>query len=379
MKLKVLHVHPHFTTPSGAGRFVMEVSKGLAKHGWQSNLVTQYVGAPWKRQGAIDVVVELGGPLPSSPVHWYKWPKWTSGVGKAVHDLSPDVVLAHAFPANWWAMNAKHRFGDTPLVWMCHEPSAFVHNLDHIRGLSPLMRTLATGARPFTQRIDRRLARNVNAWIANSKWTQREIQRIYGAVAAVAYPGVEQGPPGSSDRKDFLTAARWSRFKRLDILLEAFAHYVKKTAAPIRLRVAGDGPDLGRCSRLAKRLGIENQVVFLGEVDADILRQEYRSCLAFVMASSREPFGIVAAEAMAAGAPVIVPSNSGAAELIDDGITGFLAGDATVAELSAAFDRTLGRGHELRSMGEAARTTTQALTWDACAASVDRVMRSTLS
>jgi glycosyltransferase involved in cell wall biosynthesis len=85
------------------------------------------------------------------------------------------------------------------------------------------------------------------------------------------------------------------------------------SAAPhVRLAIVGDGPDRRALERLAARLGLADRVRFVGHVPrADVMRF-VNAAAAVVFTGLREEGGIALAEAMLAGAPVIVLAHGGA-------------------------------------------------------------------
>jgi glycosyltransferase involved in cell wall biosynthesis len=137
----------------------------------------------------------------------------------------------------------------------------------------------------------------------------------------------------------FVTAMRLSRKKRPARLLRAFATACRLVngVPPMRLLLAGDGPDRVALSRLAASLGIADRVELLGQLSRDELRQLHARADAFVLPSERESFGLAALEARAAGLPVIAMLASGARDFIQQGVNGLLARDER--ELAGAIGR----------------------------------------
>jgi glycosyltransferase involved in cell wall biosynthesis len=103
-----------------------------------------------------------------------------------------------------------------------------------------------------------------------------------------------------------------------------------------RMRIAGDGPERSRLEALARRLGVERRVDFLGWVDDPAAF--WASCDVAVVPSHQwiESFGLAAVEAMACGRPVIATRNGGLAELVADGETGFLVPPGDLGALGGA-------------------------------------------
>ena len=137
----------------------------------------------------------------------------------------------------------------------------------------------------------------------------------------------------------FVSAMRLSRKKRAATLLRAFAEACRFVgdAPPLRLIIAGDGPDRVALTRYAAELGVASRVELPGQLSREALRRLYARADCFVLPSERESFGIAALEARAAGLPVIAMLASGARDFIRQGVEGLLARDE--AELTRAIGR----------------------------------------
>ena len=109
--------------------------------------------------------------------------------------------------------------------------------------------------------------------------------------------------------------------KRVPWLLRAFDLATRGTSATLTL--VGDGPDQRTCRELARDLKIGNRVRFLGERDA--LPELLAQADVFALSSSEESFGLSALEAMSCGTPVVATRVGGVSEVVDDGVSGFLA------------------------------------------------------
>ena len=109
--------------------------------------------------------------------------------------------------------------------------------------------------------------------------------------------------------------------KRARDVVEVFAKVA--SAIDCRLILIGDGPELPVARELAEQLGVLDRVTFVGVVDrvapllaaADLL----------LLPSSSESFGLGALEAMASGVPVIASDIGGIPEVVEHGVTGYLA------------------------------------------------------
>ncbi len=125
---------------------------------------------------------------------------------------------------------------------------------------------------------------------------------------------------------DVLYVGRLSRHKRIDLLIKAVS-LVKEDIPDIKCGIIGDGPEMVELTRLAEELKIEENVAFLGFLDAEEeVIAGMKSSKVFVLPSTREGFGISVLEANACGLPaVVVDSKKNAAvSLIKEGVNGTL-------------------------------------------------------
>lgn len=100
-----------------------------------------------------------------------------------------------------------------------------------------------------------------------------------------------------------LTVSRLAEEKNVDVLLQALALTKDEN---LHLVIAGDGPQREELQRRAYDLDVHLRTKFIGIVPRERLPDVYASCDAFVFASTSETQGLVQAEAMASGLPLIV-------------------------------------------------------------------------
>jgi len=125
-----------------------------------------------------------------------------------------------------------------------------------------------------------------------------------------------------------MTVARLEKVKGVEYLIKAFdelrSNLSKEKFDPFKLSIIGDGSERKNLEGLAKELGLENKVKFLGEIPNDNIPGYLAEADCFVLPSLREGFGIAILEAQAAGVPVVGSKAGGIKELIEDGKTGLL-------------------------------------------------------
>jgi D-inositol-3-phosphate glycosyltransferase len=140
-----------------------------------------------------------------------------------------------------------------------------------------------------------------------------------------------------ADAAVLLFVGRIQRLKGIEVLLRAAAELTTSgnLGRPLRVLIVGGAPaggatsrpeqrELARLRTLAARLGLQQSVSFVGAVEQSELPAYYQAANATVMPSSYESFGLVAAESMACGTPVVASRVGGLRTLVDDGASGFL-------------------------------------------------------
>jgi len=196
-------------------------------------------------------------------------------------------------------------------ICYCHTPMRYIWDLqseylnDKMLGSGPkgiMVRTLLN----YLRKWDTSTSKDVDYFISNSYYIRERIKRIYKRDAEVIYPPVDIASFKISDKRDtfFITVSRMVPYKRVDLIVRAFA----MTGLP--LIVVGDGPELRKIKRLARR-----NIEFMGFLRDDILRIYLQRARAFVYAAE-EDFGIAPVEAQACGIPVIAFGKGGVRETV---------------------------------------------------------------
>jgi N-acetyl-alpha-D-glucosaminyl L-malate synthase BshA len=130
--------------------------------------------------------------------------------------------------------------------------------------------------------------------------------------------------------KILIHASNFRKVKRVNDVVDIF-NAVRKEI-PAKLLMVGDGPERPTVEEMARHLGIEEDVRFLGK------QEQMEDILAvsdvFVLPSEYESFGLAALEAMAAHCVVISTNAGGLGEINIDGETGFMAAVGDVATMS---------------------------------------------
>lgn len=327
----IIYLHPHFTLPGGAGKFVLETGKLLKKRGYEIIVVSikadDKIIINYKKYIKF---IDIGGSLSSSIWFWLLFPISYFKVARILNRQKDFILFPQVFPANWWGFIYKKFHPKIKLVWMCQEPSAFIHSKRWIEALpSKLKINLAKILNPLLSSIDKSLAPNVDLVFANSNYTRDSARAIYHYAEnkiETLYLGVDLSkyrPDKRIQRKNqIITVGRLTKFKEIDKIIEMIKALSNRKIVA-KLVIIGEGEEKKNLINLSRELKLSKKIKFTGQISDDDLIHYYQESKILILNSKQEPFGLVAVEAMATGTPVIVNSSGGVAEIVKSGETGF--------------------------------------------------------
>lgn len=241
--------------------------------------------------------------------------------------------------------------------------------------------------------IEGRVMRAVERVIVGSEFARRQASAELGVPAekfAVVPYGVDRalatGPKpealarrlGVADSPVALFLGSLEPRKNLAFLLDVWQEVVR-ARADARLIVAGGGPLLGELRARARAIGVEPSVVFTGHVPAAEKLDYYRLADMLVFPSTMEGFGLVVAEAMSCGLPVLISNRGSLPELIVPAAGGLVADPTDRDAFVRGILTLLGDATIRRRFGTANRERVERLfRWDVCAAATARVYEEVL-
>ena len=251
-------------------------------------------------------------------------------IGAVLRSWRADAVLSWMSKAHLYAAPAAAGL-NLPSVWFQHGMPSRTDPIDRLVALLPTGAVLTP-------------SRTVAA--AQSELSPNRPVRV-------AYPGVaapEEVDPEDRDGKSPLRGlpiargapvvglvARLQRWKGVHVLLEALPAVLRQHPETHAVIVGGDHPlEPGYRSYLegvVERLGLRGRVHFAGYQANP--GSWMVACDVVVHASDREPFGLVVLEAMALGKPLVAGAEGGPAEIIRDGVEGFLVSYGDSSRLAA--------------------------------------------
>lgn len=262
--------------------------------------------------------------------------------------------------------NAKMNLEIFPMVYnylMTCEPFDIIHSHDaYLANISvaikrifnlPMVSTIHALTASIQNHLDsnrRFLINNSNTTILVSKQMKDQIKYRFGVIQSklsIIHNGVSgeftrQLLHKKNDRKckekTITFCGRLAPLKGCDILISAFSRLLVKIDSDFKLKllIIGDGQSKNGLEALVEKLNIEEYVEFVGYKASNEVREILQKSLLHIVPSLEEPFGIVALEAMAEGAPVIATSVGGLMEFVKDKCNGVLVPPNNVEALANA-------------------------------------------
>ncbi|MEI8237906.1 MAG: glycosyltransferase family 4 protein [Actinomycetota bacterium] len=297
-------------------------------------------------------------------------------------DWRPDVVHAHDWLVAWAADTLKTLF-DAPLVATIHATERGRHG-GH----------LPPGLPGEINSVEWWLTYQAREVIACSRFMVREVVEGFELPSAKVHlvpngididlwTGLAAAPARSIDQHNGSSplVIAWGRIqyeKGFQVLARAMAR-LRHEVPGIRCVIAGRGTYLPELQTHIDVEGVSDIVQLAGFVPDDELRSLLREAACVVIPSLYEPFGIVALEGMAAGAPTIVARTGGLAEIVEGTGAGVLFEPGNHHELADRIAEVIAdptAAERLRVEADALLRSTY--TWDAIAQATAEVYRITV-
>ncbi len=234
---------------------------------------------------------------------------------KAVESLNVKSYKVIVSSSHAVAKGIKKKKGQIHVCY-CHTPMRYIWDLyeDYLHGLPKFKRPFFKLTTHYLRKWDIETNKNVDIFIANSRFVAERIKRIYNREAIVIYPPVnlEQFPLYKGKKEDFFifVGRLVNIYKRVDLVIKAF------NKLKLKLIVVGDGPDKPYLQSIA-----ESNIEFVGWKKGKELTNLMQKARALIIPSV-DDFGIVAVEAQACGTPVIAYKKGGVTETLIEGETG---------------------------------------------------------
>jgi glycosyltransferase involved in cell wall biosynthesis len=338
-------------TVGGAERWYRNLAERLAAEG---HAVTYLTLRQWERGASLDldrrVRVVSAGPRMALYTGGRRriLPALVFGLGVFAHLLRRagdyDVVHTNATPFfSLLAAGAVRPLARFALVVDWHEVWSLSYWHEYLGRLGGSVAYLV-------QRICARLPQRAFCFSRLHAARLRQ-QGLRGEVSVLEgeYAGSLDAPIATAAEPLVVFAGRLIPEKRAPLAVAAFARAASRIGG-LRGEFYGDGPEREALLRAIEEQGVGEIAIAPGFVEASTIDAALRRALCMLSTSRREGYGMVVVEAAARGTPSIVVAgeDNAATELIEQGVNGFVAASADVAEIAAAIVRVHEAGMALR-------------------------------
>ena len=281
---------------------------------------------------------------------------WTLAMGHSMiraglsADFMPDIVHAHDWLVAHPAV-ALAEFFDVPIVSTMHATEAGRHS-GWITGSTSRQ----------VHALESWFARESDSLIACSASMSDEITTLFGPLVAdvhIIRNGIDSTRWPFANRVQrrgpgrLLYVGRLEYEKGIHDLIAALPR-IRRTHPGTTLTIAGDGTQLDWLVEQTRRHRVVKATTFVGHFDHSRLLGALHDADAVVLPSHYEPFGIVALEAAAAGAPLVTSNVGGLGEAVINGVTGISFAPRDIAGLATAVRQVLDDPEAARSRAVAA-------------------------
>ena len=217
----------------------------------------------------------------------------------------PDIIHVHSMLyAGYVAQTIKIKYG-IPYVVTEHS-TAFARSLIPLDEISSLKQVVSNAKVCIA--VSEEFSSLLNKLFETQKWT------YIPNIVSDEFISFEK-TLDAEEYFTFINVCFLEKKKRIDLLISSFAKAFKDNKK-VRLKIGGDGILMSELKILAKELGVESQVIFLGKLSRQQVKEEMALSNAFVLSSEYETFGVVLVEALALGKPVIATKCGGPESIV---------------------------------------------------------------
>lgn len=280
-------------------------------------------GAEFHAQGLLKAIRMEGydADIITAPFHFGPASKvsqsmryWENQSFEYFDSIKVDLVICLKFPTYL----LQH---DNKVLWLLHQYRSVYDLWDLNKNSGYKSSFLDKINRLKIRRKDTKYIREIKRRFTNSQNVSNRLLK-YNKIDSIPlyHPPYFSPSPGPYEPFIFCPS-RLEPLKRQSLLLDA----LRISKSSIKVIFAGAGSDFGFLRDKAKRLGVTNRVVWLGEISDDSMLYHYKNCLAVFFGPLDEDYGYVTLEAMQAAKPVITCTDSGGPlEFVDHNETGFV-------------------------------------------------------
>lgn len=302
---------------------------------------------------------------------------YVASVLKAIARFKPDVVNMHYLFPGALALRAIRRFTNVPVLL------SLVSRTDVLHGENVLYKWHPRFIKKTLSRASAITA--LTPYMMGSIGEEFNIGIIPYGVDVKRFSGAEQSADIrkrldlSPDTKLLFTLQRLQKVKRVDFLVQSFSYLVEQ-GQNVALVIGGKGPEEENLKRQVDGLGIADRVSFTGYISEKALPEYFSTADLFLFSSASETFGIVLAQALAAGKPVVALDSTCVAEVIKHDYNGIILNVDYPARFASAVEELLDNEEKYAAFAANARATAvEKYNWDVISSRYEKLLQGLVS
>lgn len=352
--LRIVQVSPYsWDVPGGVQVHVRDLAAHLRERGHVVQIL-----APGRHRGRRDDAWIVGRAVPvrgnGSVARISFGPQVASVVSRAVREARPDIIHVHEPLVPSVSMHAVLQ-AKVPVV------ATFHSNVGRDRTSSLWFRLAVPMVRPVWNRLAQRIAVSEAAHDSvTSRMGDGDLRIVPNGVDVQRFASAR--PASLAKGRHLLFVGRLEERKGFRIAVDAFGQ-LARAYPDLRMLVIGDGSERNTVDSLAD--DVRGRVEMLGRVDDDRLASYLKAADLYIgPATGGESFGIVLAEAMAAGRPIVASDISGYRDVARNGTEALLVPPGDASALAAGVRRVLDDPALAKSLGDAGAARAREYDWD---------------
>ena len=341
-----------YPTYGGSGVVATELGKALAQRGHQIHFISYSL--PVRLENIVGDVFFHEVEMSQYPL--FDFPLYTDSLASKMIDVAKyhdlDILHVHyAIPHATSAYIAKQILSPTKDIKVI----TTLHGTDvTLVGLEPSFLPLVKFSIEQSDYVT-----SVSRFLQMKTYTmynvEKDIQVIPNFVDINRFRRTENSQfrsrYSSEGEKVIVHVSNFRTVKRVPDVVRIFD--IIRKSIPSKLLLVGDGPDRSESERLARELGIFDDIRFLGKQTR--LPEILSAADLMLMPSQSESFGLSALEAMSCSVPVVSSSTGGLPELVVHGETGYIAELGDVQRMARYAMELLGDDRKLELFRQNAR------------------------
>ncbi len=369
--------HEYYPVLSGGTVFAQQISKELAKLGWEVDLLTTRIGDDFPRVEQAEGFRVYRFPTARRSVSDSTLFEHLSyfGLGlpqmlaRAAQRRYSAIFSIFAIPSGLIALGISKALGVPSIVFVDAADTPGVESAmkKHVGKLAAVFKFVVNNSSGVT----------ILEGLEDLAMPYLNHDRVVSIPNGTTLPALLAKPNQNGPNLELLSIGRLVLRKGFQHIIEALG-IVKRTRSDFRLRIVGYGRAEDEIRKVLEQHDVADNVSFLGRVEYKDIAPYYQSSDAYLFYGAREGSSLAMIEAAAYGLPLIASDHAGNRTYIEQGESGFLVEHKNPQALADAVLSMLERRSELAAMGYKSRQIAERYSWAKIAERYDAFIRTTL-